>query len=116
MKHEKFVEKLRNGDIHIVIDRAVAFKIVETGRLGAAYQKTQTVYTWIWFLGLPLGIALALLYKWWLGLIVIFISLGLPQGIKRSASRGVRDKLIEDPEFFEFALQYKAFEIVKNRR
>ncbi len=52
-------------------------------------------------------------YIWWVGLIVLLISLALPNAIQTTAAQGMRDKLIEDEEFYNFARELEPFRITE---
>jgi hypothetical protein len=111
MDHHEFVAKYRSRKISISIDRSLALEAVRVGLLGKSYYISQIFFSWIWIIGLVGGVILIFLYKWWVGLLVVIISLALPGSLKDTAAQGIRDKLIEDSEFFDFAQRNNLFKI-----
>jgi hypothetical protein len=111
MDHEEFVSKFRARKISVSVNRSIALEAVRAGFLGKSYYVSQIFFSWVWILGLVGGVILIFLYKWWVGLLVIVISLGLPGAIKDTAAKRIKDKLIESPEFYEFAQRHDLFVI-----
>jgi|GEM_PF-1119731 len=115
MGHEEFVRKFRTGEIALHVDKSLAMRAVTAGLLPKGYGAAQTFYSWLWILGLLAGIPLMIWYKWWVGLIALILGFALPSAIKKTATEGVRDKLLEDPEFYDFAKRMGLFRISQTR-
>ena len=109
MVHKEFVQKYKSRQISVSIDQSKSFELVNAGLLGKPYYISQIFYSWIWVLGIIGGILLLIFYKWWVGLLIMIISIGLPGAIRKTAAQGIRDKLLEDPEFYEIAKENSLF-------
>jgi hypothetical protein len=109
MVHSEFIKNYKEHKISISIDRTKSLLLVEQGYLGKSYYISQILFSWLWILGIIGGIFLYIFYTWWASLISIIIGLGLPGAIKMTAMQGVRDKLLEDSEFYEYAKQNNIF-------
>lgn len=113
MDHAEFVEKWESGKLALHVDKSLAFQAADAGLLPPGYRAAQTFYGWVWILGLLAAVALMIWYIWWVGLIVLLVSLALPNAIKTTASQGIRDKLVEDEEFYNFARELELFQITE---
>ena len=101
MTHAEFVSAYRAGAVRVNVDPAAAGVFV-TRRL------------WLPLVRLPilgLGVALALIGWFWVGLIVIAIATFAPIVIKRSAPHFVLTQALEDARFFEDAVQAGVLEV-----
>ena len=113
MDHAKFVEKWKSGKLALHVDKSLALRAADAGLLPPGYRAAQTFYGWVWILGLLVAVPLIIWYIWWVGLIVLLVSLALPNAIKSTASQGIRDKIVEDEEFYIFARKLELFRITE---
>ncbi len=113
MDHGEFLEKWNAGKLALHVDKSLALRATDVGLLPPGYRAAQNLYGWIWILGLLAAIPLMIWYIWWVGLIVFLVSLALPDAIKTTASQGVRDKLIEDEAFYNFAKEHGLFRVTE---
>ena len=116
MDHSEFVEKWNSRKILLHIDKSLAFRAVEAGVLPGGYRAAQRFNSWLWILGLIASVPLMIWYIWWVGLIVLLISLALPGALKATAAQGVRDQLIENKQFYKFAQENNLFRITERTR
>ncbi len=70
MTHAEFVELRMQNKVVAGIDNTIRMSLV--GELPKSYQIALLFWGWVWLLSLPAGILVAIFYKWWVGLLVIF--------------------------------------------
>lgn len=97
MTHEDFLSRRRRGTIAAGIDNSIAMRLID--RLPTRYQAAHHFWSWVWMLSIPGFIAVAILVKWWVGvLLLVFVTPMIFSSVKRSAAQFVA---AEDREFYD---------------
>lgn len=100
MTHEDFLTRRGAGTIAAGIDNSIAMRLID--RLPRRYQAAHTFWSWVWMLSIPGFIAVAILVKWWVGLLLlVFVTPMISASVKQSAAQFVLEHATEDREFFE---------------
>ena len=100
MTHEDFLTRRNAGTIAAGIDNSVAVGLID--RLPRRYQAAHHPWSWFWMLSIPGFIAVAIMVKWWVGLLLlVFVTPMISSSVKRSAAQFVLEHATEDREFFE---------------
>lgn len=109
MNHQEFIQKYKNREISISVNKEAASFIVKHGHLGKSYLLCDILFSLLFIIGLISSIILFFVYSKAIGIIVFVISLFIPGALKKSASQGIIDKIIEDPDFYERSYRIKSF-------
>lgn len=104
MTHQEFVEGFNAGKYILSVNGMMATKAVEAGFLPAGYRAAQRFYVFIAVICFLSVIPIFIWYKAWVGMIVLFLGFGLPYAYRRTATEGVRDRLVKDEDFYYFAM------------
>ena len=100
MTHEEFLHLRNAGKIVAGIDNSAAIRLIP--RLPQRYRAAHHFWSWVWMLSIPGFIAVAIFFKWWVGLLLlIFLTPALSRAIKRSAADFVLEHATENSEFFD---------------
>lgn len=100
MTHEEFLRLRKAGKIAAGIDNSAAIRLID--RLPRRYQAAHHFWSWVWMLSIPGFIAVAILVKWWLGLLLlVFVTPLISSSVKRSAAQFVLEHATNDAEFFD---------------
>jgi hypothetical protein len=106
MEYADFVREWNAGRLSVDVDRTKALAIGGSNILPKKYQFANIFWSWVWLLSIPLGIAIGIFYKWWVGLLVVFfVAPILSRATKTSAMQFMIDYSLESPEFFQYALK-----------
>ena len=100
MTYEEYVQRRRAGTIIAGIDNSTALRLIRL--LPKRYQAAHIFWSWVWMLSIPAFICVALFWKWWAGLLLLFI--GTPiifRATKRSAAEFVLGHAEENKQFFD---------------
>ncbi|MBA3482085.1 MAG: hypothetical protein H0T51_09750 [Pirellulales bacterium] len=99
MKYEEFIELRRKGQIEAGIPVSVAIRLGE--HLPNRYQYAVAFWNMVGFLSIIAGLAAIFLYRWWVGLVILFLVAPIIfKANKRSAVQHVLSHAEEDEEFF----------------
>ena len=103
MGHQEFLKKYDNNEIKVHIDKNWAGNCAVSGFLHPGYKIYQrflvTISTSLIIGAIPIGIW----YSWWVG-ILSFVGAGIVAKYwRRIITKGAFKKMIDDPNFFEFA-------------
>src|SRR5688572_15074230 len=105
MDHSEFVREWSAGKLSIDVDRSKALALAGSKVLPAKYQYAHIFWSWVWLLSIPAAIAIAILFKWWVGaLLLVFVTPVLSRSTKTSAMQFMIDHSLENREFFERAI------------
>lgn len=106
MDHSEFVQSWKAKTIQIDVNRSKALQIANSGMLPKRYQVAHKFWAWVWMLSIPAGFAVMYFYKWWAGLIMLFLlTPALSSSTKTSAMQFMIDHALENPEFYSFAIE-----------
>jgi len=104
MTHEEFIQQRKAGTIAAGIDRSTALKLIDF--LPKRYQYAHIFWSWVWYLSIPAFICVSIFYKWWLGLLSLFIVTPIiSSAIKQSAADSVLEHAENSKEFFDILLK-----------
>ncbi len=113
MNRKQFEKLWDSGRVRIHVDETEAFKAVLRGHLGK--KRRRSLFLWLGFAGIVLGLAVAIMItgsfeygiegfgQGWLGALLFLLGLALPLAQRGSAAQIVRNRVIRDPKFYEFA-------------
>jgi len=106
MTYEEYKLSIQNGEIRVGIDRSDALNVI--GYLPMRYQVAHIFWSWVWILSIPGFICVSIFYKWWIGLILLFVVTPLISGAtKDSAAQFVLEYAKESQEFYYMLLNKK---------
>lgn len=110
MEQSEFIRKYESGEIKVHIDRAEAVKLVKSGELNSGYRHVLIFFEWIWGLSLLTFIP-AFFYSWWLGLILLFFVLFIPDARRATSEQQVIEFLLKDYRFYCFHINDDFIEV-----
>jgi len=112
MEHSQFLQHYRAGKLSVRVDQRLALHVMSTGILPKRYQFAHHFWSWAWMLSFPAFLAVGVLYKWWIGLLLlVFVTSAMSRAVKRSATGFMIDRALEDEEFFRFGVEKGILEI-----
>lgn len=105
MEHADFVRAWNEGKLLVDVDRSKALQIANSKLLPKRNQIAHILWSWLWIITIPIAITVGVLYKWWVGLIILaFVTPTISSATKKTAMQFMIDHAIENPEFFMFAV------------
>jgi hypothetical protein len=105
MDHAEFVELWRAGELNVDVSRSQALAAAGSALLPKRYRVAHLFWSWVWLLTIPGAFAVMFLWKWWAGvLILLFVTPALSRATKRSAMEFMIDHALENPEFYQLAV------------
>ena len=108
MTHAEFVNKYRNGEIKVHVDKDKAGFLYKSSYLIPQHLRTrQAIIRTFAFALFFIGIALFFFSPWWLALFVLFVGLPLFRVCQIDAAKGVLEASLTSPHVFEVALSKK---------
>jgi hypothetical protein len=117
MDHKAFVQGYKAKELAVHLDSTTALKILDSGVMPRRYVAAHRFWSWIWFLSLPGFIALAIFFKWWVGLAGLFVvSPLIRSAVTRSACQFVIEHALEESSFFEACLERGFLSVSSNVR
>ncbi len=113
LPHRKFIDQWKNGEIKIDVDRSKALRIANSNSFPKRYRAAHVFWSTVWLLTIPLGIWL-FFYKWWVGLLVLFIASPLiAKATKTSAMQFMINHALESESFYNHATTNGVFRTSK---
>jgi hypothetical protein len=103
MTHAEFLAAYRDGTVRVHIAPSQA----------ARFMSARLMLPFVMLPVLGIGTAIALTYSVWLGLAIIGIGTLMPVLIKRSAPHFVLTQSLQDPKFYDAALESRVLEITR---
>jgi hypothetical protein len=101
MTHDEFLMRYRAGKLLAGVDHSTALKLIR--HLPKRYQYAHNLWSLIWVLSIPFFIAVAVVWKWWAGLLMLLIITPMIfSATKKSAAQSVLEHAIDHKDFFEF--------------
>lgn len=105
MDHAEFAAVYKKGSRKIYVTRPKALRAVSEGFFPKRYQYAHIFWLWVWFLSFPVGIAIMIFQKWWVGLIfLLFVPGTISAAVKKSTFDFVVEHAVENPAFYNFAV------------
>ena len=106
MEHSEFVRSWNAGTLEVDVDRSKALQIAGSAMLPKRYQFAHIFWIWVWILSIPAAFAVMYFYRWWAGLLMLFVLTPiLSKSAKKSAMQFMIDHALEDADFFTFAIE-----------
>jgi len=100
MTYEEFIQRRQAGTIHAGIHTSTALRLIDD--LPKRYQAAHLFWSWVWMLSIPGFICVSIFWKWWAGLLLLFlVTPAIFGATKKSAARFVLEHAEESKEFFE---------------
>lgn len=107
MKYDDFIKLKKEGKIYAVVNKSMVLKLVNL--LPKRYRFAHLFWSWIWMLSIPAFILVAIFYKWWVGLLLLFIVTPIiSKSVKKSAAQFLLEYAEEDKKFFKLLLEHDA--------
>ena len=104
MTYEEFVQGRQAGTISAGIDTPNALRLID--HLPRRYQAAHTFWSWVWMLSIPGFICVAIFWKWWVGLVLLFLVTPMIfSATKKSAVQFVLEHAEENAEFFDMLVE-----------
>ena len=105
LSHSEFVRASKSGQLEVSVDRYKALLMVESGKMPKRYRLAHLFWSWIWFISIPISLAVVVFYEWWVGLILLLIvTPAISSSTKKSAMQFMIDHSVESNEFYNFAV------------
>lgn len=113
MQHSEFVEGLRRGTVAVDVDRSKALQIANAWeKVPHRFRAAHVFWSCAWLLTIPAAFAVAFLYRWWAGAIVLLvITPALFAATKKSAAMHVVDYAVESSAFYSHAVENNVISI-----
>lgn len=112
MEHSEFVEKYKNGEINVHIDRSAAgFFYHQKGFMPERLRHRQKFMHILSFGGAGGAIVLFFYIKWYLALIALILALGLFSKNQKVAAKGVLEASLKYPSIYNYALSENVLRI-----
>ena len=100
MTHQEFLRLRAAGKISAGIDNSSALRLVKS--LPKRYQAAHTFWSWVWMLSIPGFIAVSVFYKWWVGVLLLFVVTPvISTSVKKSAAEFVLEHATDNKDFFD---------------
>lgn len=104
MTHEEFIRRRREGTISAGIDTSSALRLIDY--LPKRYQAAHMFWSWVWILSVPAFICVAIFWKWWVGLLLLFlVTPTIFSATKKSAAKFVLGHAEESRQFFDMLVE-----------
>ena len=104
MTYEDYIRQKKSGGIWVEIEISTALRLIDS--LPKRYQFAFYFWSWVWMLPIPAFILVAILWKWWIGLLLlIFVSPIIMKATKKSAAQFVIEYANENKEYFDFLVR-----------
>ena len=101
MTYNEFINLRRQEKVSAGINTSIALRLVN--QLPKNYQYAHLFWSWVWILSIPAFILVAIFYKWWIGLLLLFfMSPLLFSSTKKSATKFVLEHAEGNQAFFEY--------------
>lgn len=107
MEFEEFVNKYHSREIKVHVDKYKSKELHTTNILPKGNVYNDIIWGWIWMLSFPIGIALFIWVKQWIGVVVLIIGLMIPSALRETSSQNVLAYALENEEFYNFAIKYE---------
>ena len=114
MEHKEFVKKYKEKKIDVLVNKSLSLKSISAGYLPKQYFWAHTLWSWIWFLSIPIGIILLFIDTVVGILVLFFVSFLGGMAVKKAASQFVLERALEDETFYQFAIESELI-IIKNK-
>ncbi len=99
MEYQEYKKLRSERRILAGIDNSKALILINY--LPKQYQYAHIFWSWVWILSIPAFIGIAIFYKWWIGLILLFFMTPMiSRATKKSAAQFVLEHAEENEEFF----------------
>ena len=100
MTYEEFIQGRQAGTISAGIGTSTALRLMH--HLPMRYQAAHIFWSWVWLLSIPGFICVSIFWKWWVGLILLFIlTPAIWRATKKSAAQFVLEHAEENRQFFD---------------
>jgi hypothetical protein len=104
MTYTEYKRLRSEGKILAGISNSDAIRLIEY--LPKRYQYAHLFWSWVWMLSIPGFIAVSIFYRWWIGLLMLFIVTPMiSRAIKKSAAEFVLEHAEGDAEFFSYLVE-----------
>jgi hypothetical protein len=104
MTYAEYKTLRSEGKILAGVSNSDALRLIEY--LPKRYQYAHLFWSWVWMLSIPGFIAVSIFYKWWIGLLLLFIVTPvISRATKKSAAEFVLEYAECDAEFFNFLVE-----------
>ena len=104
MTYTEYKRLRSDGKILAGVSNSDALRLVEY--LPKRYQYAHLLWSWVWMLSIPGFISVSILYRWWIGLLLLFIVTPMIfRATRKSAAQFVLEHAENDAQFFGFLVE-----------
>jgi hypothetical protein len=104
MTYTEYKRLRSEGRILAGVSNSDALRLVEY--LPKRYRYAHFFWSWVWMLSLPVFISVSIFYRWWIGLLLLFIVTPMIfRATRKSASQFVLEHAENDAQFFSFLVE-----------
>jgi hypothetical protein len=104
MAYTEYKRLRSEGKILAGVSNSDALRLIE--HLPKQYQYAHLFWSWVWMLSIPGFIAVSIFYKWWVGLLLLFVVTPMiSRSTKKSAAEFVLEHAENDAQFFSFLVE-----------
>jgi len=102
MDYSDFVKNYNERKLIVHVDHSQVFEVMRTHYMPRGVKISHTIWCWITFLSVPLGLFCMFYYAWWVGLLMLFfLTPALWQGgVKKTACQNVIMEALDNQEFY----------------
>lgn len=101
MTYAEYMKMRLNGEISAGISNSEAIRLIM--HLPTRFRYAHLLWTWIWTLSIPGSICVSIFYRWWVGLLLLFIVTPMIyRAIGTSAAQFILEHAEKDEQFFSF--------------
>ena len=105
MTYDEYKSEREHGRICAGIDESAAVRLID--HLPRRFQAAHYFWSWVWMLSIPAFICISVFYKWWAGLLLLFIVTPMiSAGIKKSAAQFALEHAEDDEQFFNLLVSH----------
>ena len=99
MTYEEFINLRSQNKISAGIDNSTALRLIDY--LPKRHRAAHHFWSWVWMLSIPAFIGVAIVWKWWVGLLLlVFVTPMIFSTVKKSAAQIVLEHASENSDFF----------------
>ena len=104
MTYAEYKRQRAEGKILAGVSNSDALRLIDY--LPKRYRYAHLFWSWVWMLSIPAFIAVSIFYRWWVGLLLLFIVTPLlSRSTKKSAAEFVLEHAENDEQFFSLLIE-----------
>ncbi len=104
MPWEDFIEAYKAGRIVVRVDGARSIIAMNHPMMAKRYKRANSFWSWIFLLCFPLAVACFVWYRWWVGVFLLLVGMGLSGAVRKSANSFILDYALENRTWYHTAI------------